>query len=53
MINIPGAPQSTCKSISDPSMPEILSNKLIVLLPGSSCDNQQGFLDYVMFVIAY
>ena len=39
-----GAPQSTCKSMSDPSMPEILSDNLVVLLPGSPCDNQQGLL---------
>jgi len=40
-----GADKSKCMSIIDPSMPEILSKRLIVLQPGSPCDNNRGYCD--------
>ena len=41
-----GADKSECKSIIDPSMPEILSKRLVVLQPGSPCDNNKGLVSY-------
>jgi len=40
-----GADKSECKSIIDPSMPEILSKRLVVLQPGNPCNNNKGYCD--------